>query len=234
MQTQDIFTAAFRELVLIWPGQAPSTDQLNDGFNALNRLVPSWSTDRLLVYAVTQFTNLLTPSEQSYTIGNGGVFNTTRPIAIRNANIITAAGRFVSRLELVDEAGFSAKPGRSRLAALPLKLWYQAAYPLGVLWFWPVPNAAATVELFVWTQLAQFASLAATFDLPPGYELAIVKNLAVLLAPMFGRPVTQDLMRDAMQAKAAISGVNAPPIAGLAEELAAMPQPAQPQPNRAA
>jgi hypothetical protein len=41
-------------------------------------------------------------------------------------------------------------------------------------------------------------------------------------------------MRDAMQAKAAISGVNAPPIAGLAEELAAMPQPAQPQPNRAA
>jgi len=144
-------------------------------------------------------------------------------VAIHSANIITAAGGFGHPLKLTDETILN-RPGRSRQAALPLELWYQATYPLGLLWLWPVPNAAATLEMFVWTQLPGFSQITDTFDLPPGYELAIVKNLAVLLAPRYQRPVSPDLMRDATEAKAAIGGLNAPPIPGIAEELAALPQ----------
>lgn len=224
MQAQDIISAALREIMIIRTGQTAAATELADGLNGLNRLIAEWNTERLLVYAMTQFSSALTATQQSYTIGAGGNFNTTRPIAIRSANIITLAGGFVHPLELVDQVGWSAMPGRSRQANIPLKLWYESLYPLGKIWLWPVPNAAATLELYSWVQIAQFAALTDNFDLPPGYEQALIKNLALELAPQFERQPSQALINNAASAKAAISGVNAPPIPGAAEELASSPQ----------
>jgi hypothetical protein len=228
MQAQDIISAALRELYRIRTGQTASTTEMADGLNALNRLMAEWSTERLLVYAMSRFTSALTPAQQSYTIGTGGAFNTARPIAIRSAVIVTLSGGFVHPLDLVDQVGWNAMPGRSRQASIPLKCWYQSTYPLGTLWLWPTPNAAATIELYSWVQLAQFVALTDTFDLPPGYEKAIVTNLALALASQFATQPSPSLVDTAAKAKAAISGVNAPPIPGVAEEVASLPHPEMP------
>ena len=211
---QDIVTASLREIMIVRTGQTPATTELTDGFNKLNRMLANWNTERLVVYAMSRFVGTLTSAQQSYTIGPSGAnFTTTRPIAIRSANILTAAGGFSRPLKLIDQVEFAAMPGRTRQQKNPLKLWYQALYPTGVLWFWPVPNTGASVELFSWLQLAQFVGLLDTFDFPPGYEQAIVLNLAVQLTAQFERQPTPELIRDAAQAKAAITGVNAPPFA---------------------
>jgi hypothetical protein len=232
MTAQDIVTAALREIMIVRTGQTPATTELADGLAKLNRLLANWSTERLVVYAMSRYTGTLIPSQQSYGIGvSGPDFVTTRPISIHSANILTAAGGFVHPLKIVDEIEFSAKPGRSRTAKIPLKLWYQSLYPNGLIWLWPIPSAAAILELFTWLQLTQFATLATSFDLPPGYEQAVVLNLAVALAPQFERQVSQQLADAAVKAKAAITGVNAPPSPGVAEEIqsssAAQPGPPQ-------
>jgi len=230
MTAQDIITAALRDIMIVRTGQTPAATELADGLAALNRMLANWNTERLVVYAMNKFTGTLTAGKQNYTIGAGGDFSTTRPISIHSATIVSAVGSFTFPVALVDEKEFNSVPGRStRQAKVPKKLWYQPLYPLGVVWLFPVPNTAASLELYSWVQLAQFAALGDNFDLPPGYELAIEKNLAIYLAPMFERVPSQALLLEATQAKSAITGVNAPPVPGAAEEVQTTGQ-AQPTP----
>lgn len=227
MQAQDIIISALRKLFVVRTGQTPSTPELADGLNALNRMIANWNTERLIVTAMTKFSGTLVTAQQSYTIGQSGSpdFSTARPIAIDSANIITATGGFVKPLELVDEIGWSQMAGRSRQANIPLKLFYQATYPNGTLWLFPTPNVAATLELWAWGQIAQFATLTANFDLQPGYEQAIIWNLAEQLGPEMRHALDpsgwQEVQQTAARTKSAISGVNAPPVPGMAESLEA-------------
>ena len=226
-----VISDALRRIMRLRTGQTAATNELNDGFTQLNRMLASWITQRALIYSETRVTQVLTPATQTYSIGATGTIVTPRPLAIHSANIITAAGAFVHPLKMVDEGAFT-RPGRSRQAAMPLELWYQPNYPLGNIWLWPVPNAAATLELFLWSQLAQFVTLADSFDFPPGYELALVTNLAVAIAPMFSKTASPELLQEAAMSKAAISGLNAPPIPGAQEEAEALgiaPAGARPQ-----
>jgi hypothetical protein len=64
---------------------------------------------------------------------------------------------------------------------------YTATYPYGELRFFPVPTQDLTLVLTQWAQFERFESLGSDIDLPPGYELAIVYNLALELAPIYGK-----------------------------------------------
>src|SRR5579885_2690318 len=92
MQVQDIIYAAAREIGLIRAGQSLASTELTDCFNRLNRLFALWSIRRLFIYSLNHATYNLTPNKQTYTIGTEGAadFSAPRPVAIRNANIITA------------------------------------------------------------------------------------------------------------------------------------------------
>jgi hypothetical protein len=215
---------------ILWPGAAPSTVMSNDGFTKLNDLLASWSTERLMVYAIADNTYDLVNGTNNYTIGSGGTFNALRPISIVAANIVTPSLSLYYPLKLITTMEWNAIRDRSATSTVPTLLYNDANFPLSTLWLWPTPNSSSTqLELFTWQQLTQFITLIDNFSFPPGYERAITYNLAIELANEYRVSAPPEVQAIAAMSKAALKSVNAPPtlIPGMAAEGMAKAQTAE-------
>src|SRR5438309_11784869 len=85
----DIIQSSMRLLGATTHGRTASAPALADGLTALNLLLDSWNADRLNIYNIAANTYALTAGQQTYTMGTGGNFNTTRPAAgVESANIV--------------------------------------------------------------------------------------------------------------------------------------------------
>ena len=65
--------------------------------------------------------------------------------------------------------------------------YYQPSGPLANISLWPNPTSAGTVHLYCDTILQSFNATSETVRLPPGYNLGIIRSLAELLMPEYGR-----------------------------------------------
>lgn len=90
----------------------------------------------------------------------------------------------------------------------PTDLYYDRTYPLGNLFFYPNPSMAGECHLWTDTLLSDFQTISAPINLPQGYARAIKTNLAIELAPEYGKAVSPTLARRAREAKAAIKALN--------------------------
>jgi hypothetical protein len=214
----------------------------NDGMIKLNDMLATWSSERLMIYGISLGVYPLVADQISYTIGGagggvGGALNALRPISITAANIITPSLSLTYALKLLTTTEYNAIRDHSATATLPTSLYNDALYPTSTLYLWPLPNSSSTqLVLYTWQQLTQFVTLADTLDFPPGYERAITYSLAVELAPEYRTQVPPEVFRIAMEAKASLKAVNAPPthITGAgAEQIAAgqVVEGAQPTPG---
>ena len=220
MLVSDVITAALYWINELAPGETPNSDDLATGLSTLNILLDSWNSIRLNVYVITENTYALATGNGSYTIGNGGTFNSSRPVSIRAAAHQTGtAPSFQFPIHLASAEEFSKITDVNRQSNIVEMLWYDNEFPTGTIRIWPLPGApAGSLNLWTWELLVAFALTSSTFNMPPGYPLALELNLAVLLAPIYGRPITPELGMSAMQALAAIRGENAPPYPGAAQE----------------
>jgi hypothetical protein len=198
-----------------------------DGLVKLNDMIDSWSTERLMIYGYSTQSYAMVSGTNAYTFGTGGTF-TPRPIAIVAANIITDATlklRYAMRLITIDE--WNAIRDRQAGSLLPKVLYNDGQYPLSTLSMWPTPNSSTSLlELYTWQQIADFAALNSTFDLPIGYERAITYNLALDLAGEYRVSVPAEVLKVAIESKADLKALNAPPthIPGMAQEQMAQAQ----------
>ena len=221
---QQVIINALVVLGMVFPGQTPGSSILNDSFTRLNNMLANWSVDRLMIYGIDRLEYTLTSGTNSYTIGTGGDFNTARPVSITHANIITPSLNLRYKLHLATTEEWGDIVDQSASGTIPTVLYDDYEYPDSTLYFWPTPNSSSTsVELFVWQQIEQFATLADTFDMPPGYEECVTYNLAMELSMVYGRPMSQEAMQVAMRSMANIKGNNAPPthVSGAAQDAQA-------------
>jgi hypothetical protein len=218
---QDVITEALKDLGELAPGETPSADDLSDGLVALNELIARWDVIRLNIFCIQRASQNVSAGTGSYTIGLGGTFNVNRPTAIKAASYLTSGG-FQLPIKLISAEEFRTIIDANRQGKFAEVLWYDGNYPLGTINIWPVPaNNGDSLILFTWEQLTQGASLATTFDMPPGYQSALRKNLAVEIATMYGRPLDPNLDRNAAKALAALRSTNAPPFPGGGAEIQA-------------
>ena len=84
------------------------------------------------------------------------------------------------------------------MASVPMGVFYDSAYPVGQLYFWPIPLAAA-YELHIFTKatLPYVADLTTDISLPPEYVQALMYQMAVMLRPLFGLPSDPALLANA-------------------------------------
>ena len=205
---QEFITDTLVLINVIDPGSGPSASESNHALSAANRLLANWSAAGVPVYTMSRDLFVLTGAA-SYTIGPAGTIATPRPLKIRTASVI--AGTVVKKLEIVTADQFGNWADRSRSGKFGRILYYDAAYPLGTIWLMPVPAAASSLELFSVKPLSSFASLAATFDMPPGYEQALQYALAVAIAPSYhgAAKVSDGVTAGALEAKETIARLNA-------------------------
>jgi len=223
MTAQDLINLAVKHIGALASGETLNPEEYTDALAELNSLIASWDVEYLNIFCMAKATYSLVGSRTTpYTIGAGASdFNTSRPISIRSANVVTASGSFTIPLKVITTEQYAQILEQDNIGEPPEFLYYDNDYPVAKLYLNPWPAAADTLELYTWEQLGQLASLGTTFDMPPGYQHALEWNLAVALAPMFGRPVDQATMLKATTSKASIRANNTPPGPGRAEVIQA-------------
>jgi hypothetical protein len=202
-----IIDRALRIIEQISPGVLPTTDEYAAALVALNGLLDAWRNERLMCLATQDEPLTLVSGQPSYTVGFGGDLNTNRPVRIDRAYVIYQGVSFP--VDIYTDAQFAAIPYKTQDGPFPTILYYAADMDSGHLWPWPVCNTT-DVELHVvtWTSMISFATTATTAALAPGWQDALTFALAVMLAPEYQFPVTQDLREMAKNAKKGIQTVN--------------------------
>lgn len=187
----DIITRSLKALRVIGSTETPNAADANDGLVAFNAMLDSWSNENLLAFEVLTQSFALTVGKTTYSIGASGSpdISGTRPLAIEGAylqdtNSIKYGMDVVSREVWIGRTGLSTVTSQ-----LPDTLWYDPAYPLGVINIFPTPLIAYTVYIDTYLQQALFAALTTQLSTPPGYERAYVFNLAVEISSQFGIPI---------------------------------------------
>lgn len=213
MTVGDLCNNAAQELGVTQPGETLDADNLVAVRNILRRLLNFWNADRRAVYATKfeQFTLIPNPPNNYITIGPGGQFDTTlRPVSIDGANLILTPSTppVNTSLKIRDFQWWLKQTTPTLTSSYPTDLYYQPDWPLGKLFFWPVPTFAYDVQLMSRVVLNDTVDTDDDFDLPQGYENAITLTLAEMSRRIFGKPIMPDLTRDATMARAAIFNNN--------------------------
>ena len=145
-----------------------------------------------------------------------GNFAIPRPLRITNAfTRVTTSGTSgldyqidcETTKEKYNAIGLKGLPG----SPWPILLWYNPTFPYGNLYFYQAPQSAAELHLFTDTVFTDFTTLTQSISLPQGYTRAIKKNLAIELAPEYGKGVSPTLQRQADESLKMIRSLNSQP-----------------------
>jgi len=178
----------------------------------LNTMIESWSINRLLCYAITEDTHVLTASTLSYTIGPGATINTTRPTRLVDPCFVRDSSGGDTPVRIVNLESYGAIVTKTAGFTYPTYVYYDAEYSAtstGTIFLYPSPQGGLTLHINSWKQLQSFADLSTTVLMPPGYQLAIESNFAVHLAAGFV-PIPGETAKIASDSKAAIMDINIP------------------------
>ena len=211
---QAMLQRALRLLGATDAGEVLGAAELADGLETLNGMLDSWNTEKLNVYQMARQTAALTAGQQTRTIGPGGQLDLIRPQKIEEGEVfLTGAGLGTTEvpLEVYSQVEWGLITSKD-VSGQPGAVYYEPAFPLGTMYFYPKPDAAYTFINFVWQLLSQVSSATASISLPSGYVNAIIWNLAIDLAPEYGASVTPEIAARAIQFKAAIKAMNTQPL----------------------
>lgn len=206
MTVGDLCNNAAQELGVIQPGETLDADNLVAVRNILRRLLNEWNGDRRRVYATKfdQFTLVTNPPLGYLTIGPSGDFDTTqRPVSVDGANLVltTSNPPVQTGIKIRDAQWWLNQSVPTLTSTVPTDLYYQPDWPLGKLYFWPVPTFAYDVQLMSRVLLSDQVATSDDFSLPPAYENAVMLTLAEMSRRTFGKPDMPDLTRDATKAR---------------------------------
>ena len=202
---QSLIEDSLLEIGVGSPNQSLPQSVLNHGLRALNRMWSSWSAELGPVYAITSETHSWPSGSISQTIGSGGDIDTVRPIEIMSLQ--TQKDSLDYTPNRVSYEQFQTTVLKTVSTDYPDVYAYLKGNPLGTIYLFPVPASTLTVTINSKKALSAF-TMAGTIDLPDGYEEAVLKNLAIELAPSHGKSVRQEVVLRARQSKDAIVQIN--------------------------
>lgn len=180
----DLVSAALRLISSLPPGEGIPGAESDAALSALNLMLAAWSGESLMPPFRTLESFPLVAGQASYTIGPSGTFNTVRPDYVTFVYRRDAGSRDYSLSPYTKEQ-YDAAPDKA-VPGTPQWFYYDTQYPNGVLYLYPAPTAADTLFVESLKPVAQFATLAATVNLPGEYAKAIKYLLADELAPEYG------------------------------------------------
>lgn len=208
MTASDIIERAMVKIRIIAPGEASPANKVYQVLDELNSMLESWFLeDLMIVYDILE-SFPLTIGKEEYTYGVGGDFDSARPTGIKDESFIRNVIGIDSVIGLHSLAYYRRKHLKNAVGSIPTILAYHPEYPLGKIFIWCSPSSGTTLHMRVTKQLVEFSDLTTQVNLEPGWGRALVANLAVEIAPGFGKKVSPELIVLAMQAKQSIKSSN--------------------------
>lgn len=196
----DLIKSAMRKVGVLTKTESPTSDEAVDALATLNAMLDSWANDSVNVPYRTLESFTLTAGTANYTIGTGGAFNTTKPILIKSAYL--RDGTTDSPIDIISDEEYSLISQKATQGD-PDRLNFSNAYPLATIRLYPVPSSAYTLYVLSEKIIGNY-SLSTTVSLPPGWERAIVYQLAVELAPEYGQAVSNEVAAIALDSMSKI------------------------------
>lgn len=176
-------------------------------------MIAQWARKRWLMWHLLDVP-LISTGAMSYTVGIGGDFNTPRPDRLEAAffrQIVPSQPNQIDYpLELIESRESYNNIALKSLKTFPDSIFYDAAYPIGVIYPWPVPQANIyEIHLTLKDTLAQFSTLTQTIVMPPEFIAAMKFNLAIRLRQSYQLSPDVALIALAKDSLAVIRGANA-------------------------
>jgi hypothetical protein len=210
---RDIVKGSLRLIGALAAGEAASADEQADAILAMNAMLDSWSAEGLIVNARTREEFSLVASTQTYTMGSSGTWNTTRPSRVERVMLeVQSTPVYELPIKILTPIEWAEKQTKESTSEFPSEVWIQGTAPLERFTFWPIPTAAHKAVIYSEKPLGTYANASTDIDLPAGYERAIRYNLAVELAPEFGKSAPAEVVAIAQESKATIMRLNSQPL----------------------
>lgn len=148
---RDFITLCLREAGVSGVGQTPLAEDITDGFTILSRMLSQWQKRRWLVPNLIDI-SALGNGIKSNLIGPGQYYNTKRPDKIQAAYFkqITGNNNDVSyQLSPIWSYEDYAKIALKELNSWPVYFFYDAAFPYGNVYIWPIPSSDYEIHLLM-------------------------------------------------------------------------------------
>lgn len=194
---RDMITLALKGSGVLGVGQTASSEDMNDALKLLNIMLQEWRRKRWIVWSLVA-TGIISTGAQSYTVGAGGDFDITRPASLEDAymRLLNPGGQnqVDYKLDLIEAREDYDEISLKSLVSWPSYCFYDSAFPMGNVYFWPIPQDQQ-YELFIVTktELPTIANLSDDLLFPPEYEAAILYNLSARLRPAYQLPPDQSI-----------------------------------------
>ena len=198
---------ALREIGEFASGEPLPAEDAQDALEILNDMLQAWGGDDVLFFNHVKETLTLTAHSASRTIGIGGNFNTARPHKLIDG-FLTVDGSDIPLDVSMKEHEYNAQVDKTTESE-PRRVYYNPTYPLGILYFLPVPDAAYSFTLTSMKPVTELTDLTDILVFPPQYPAAIVSNLALLLCPKYSREPSALTVASASSALGIIKRINA-------------------------
>jgi hypothetical protein len=184
-------------LALVQIGAVASTapmrdDEAQDGLLQLQGLLDTLRTHRLTIAGATRTVLTVTTDDGSYNLATGQVspdWNAQRPLRLEAAGLVDTSG-YETPLRILTDVEYARIVDKAQ-TGWPTCLYLRNDYPTAVVELWPVPSSSSIASVALYLPLASNTSITvdSALVLPPGAQEALMYQLAVRLAPSYGRPV---------------------------------------------
>lgn len=180
----DLIGAAFRKLSAYAAGETLSAEDAATGLEALNDVIDTWNAEGLTLFnsMPTAFNTVV--GTNTYTMGAGGTWGTTRPTSIGSAYCTVSGVDFPIEQWTIEEWEYV--PIKTVQQQIIERFVYVNDYPQAKVILWPTPLQIIPVTLNFNQPLTSVANTATVLDMPPAYIRALQYAVAVELQPEFG------------------------------------------------
>jgi len=201
----DIVTDALFAIGAMGQGDSLQNADAQICLRRLNRMLDAWSTVKEMCFETFFDSFSLIGGVQGY---SSTLLSSGRPLEVNEIRV--QLNNVDYPVELIGDEEWSKIPYKL-VQALPRKCWIDTGYPNNTFNFYPIPEQTYTCYVGERRPLTNAITLSTTISFPPGYEKALVDNLAVDVASTFGRQVSPELMQMAITGRKVLRTINYTP-----------------------
>ena len=207
----DQINRALRLLGVLAEGETPSAAASQDALMALNQMLDSWNTERLMIYNTIDQVFTWSAGEITRHLGPTGEFVGLRPVLLDDSTYYRDPGTNVSfGIKFINQQQYDGIAVKTVTSTYPQVMWINMEFPNISMSVYPKPTRDLEWHFISVQELAQPAELSTVLYFPPGYLRAFTYNLAMEIAPEFGVEPSPQVSRIAMTSKRDLKRINNP------------------------
>jgi hypothetical protein len=214
----DVITEVLSLLRAYSPGEPIAAADSSSCLFTLSGLIDGWGAERLTVFRGNVATFTTTAGKQTYTVGPAAALAPASPDWLLDPcppdfNAVTCLpgqpSSIEAELRILTDLQWAEIPLKSLQSNYLGSVWpnFQPAgyYQLS---FFPIPSAAVPVTLYTPLPVGKLLALSSTLQMPPGYQEALVYELAIKVSSKFGPRMPEWLPAAWTAAKSRIKEAN--------------------------